>query len=180
MEYNEAAMEMIQTWQSPDEVEEALLMLARKEKIMGFGQQSTGNQTSNVIIKQWAEKLAYSVGDTVLYPVSVRCEEVMARSACSATQTSFMHPLPFHGHPDQTFYPDICYVQTHCQAAHVKEQRANNRIIRPSADYIGRSHLNGSTSATAERQRIPLFRAAGLQAHQKLAYWHTHEAARAR
>ena len=138
---NEAAMEMIQAWQSPDEAEEALLgMLARKEKIMGFGHAIyRESDPRNMIIKQWAEKLADSVGDTVLYPVSVRCEEVMWREKRLFCNADFFHASAYHfmGIPTKLFTPIFVMSRLTGWAAHVKEQRANNRIIRPSADYIG-------------------------------------------
>ena len=138
---NEAAMEMIQTWQSPDEAEEDLLgMLARKEKIMGFGHAIyRESDPRNVIIKQWAKKLADSVGDTVLYPVSVRCEEVMWREKRLFCNADFFHASAYHfmGIPTKLFTPIFVMSRLTGWAAHVKEQRANNRIIRPSADYIG-------------------------------------------
>lgn len=90
---NEAAMDMIENWKSPEEAEREMLgMLERKEKIMGFGHAIyKDNDPRNGIIKQWSEKLAKDVGDTVLYPVSVRCEEVMWREKnCSVTQTFSM------------------------------------------------------------------------------------------
>jgi citrate synthase len=66
-----------------------------KEKIMGFGHAIyKDNDPRNGIIKIWSERLAKDVGDTVLYPVSVRCEEVMVvRRNYSVTQTSSMHRL---------------------------------------------------------------------------------------
>ena len=78
---NEAAMEMIENWISPDEAEREMLgKLARKDKIMGFGHAIyKDSDPRNAIIKVWSERLAKDVGDTVLYPVSVRCEEVMWR-----------------------------------------------------------------------------------------------------
>ncbi|MEC8357286.1 MAG: 2-methylcitrate synthase [Pseudomonadota bacterium] len=138
---NEAAMEMIQAWQSPDEAEEALLgMLARNEKIMGFGHAIyRKSDPRNVIIKQWAERLADSVGDKVLYPVSVRCEEVMWREKRLFCNADFFHASAYHfmGIPTKLFTPIFVMSRLTGWAAHVKEQRANNRIIRPSADYIG-------------------------------------------
>ena len=91
---NEAAMELIQKFQTPEEAEAGLMgMLERKEKIMGFGHAIySESDPRNAIIKKWSEKLAKEVGDTVLYPVSVRCEEVMWREKklfCNAT--SSMH-----------------------------------------------------------------------------------------
>ncbi len=138
---NEAAMEMIQAWQSPDDAEQALMdMLDRKEKIMGFGH-AIYRETDprNVIIKRLAEKLADAVGDTVLYPVSVRCEEVMWREKRLFCNADFFHASAYHfmGIPTKLFTPIFVISRLTGWAAHVKEQRTNNRIIRPSADYIG-------------------------------------------
>ncbi|MSR12197.1 MAG: 2-methylcitrate synthase [Gammaproteobacteria bacterium] len=138
---NEAAMDMIQNWQSPDEAERGILgMLARKEKIMGFGHAVySESDPRNAIIKGWAEKLAASVGDTVLYPVSVRCEEVMWREKKLFCNADFFHASAYHfmGIPTKLFTPIFVMSRLTGWAAHVKEQRANNRIIRPSAEYIG-------------------------------------------
>ena len=138
---NEAAMELIENWQSPDEAELALLgMLDRKEKIMGFGHAIyRESDPRNAIIKQWAEKLATDVGDTTLYPVSVRCEEVMWREKKLFCNADFFHASAYHfmGIPTKLFTPIFVMSRVTGWAAHVKEQRANNRIIRPSADYTG-------------------------------------------
>lgn len=138
---NEAAMELIENWQSPDEAELALLgMLDRKEKIMGFGHAIyRESDPRNAIIKQWAEKLAADVGDTTLYPVSVRCEEVMWREKKLFCNADFFHASAYHfmGIPTKLFTPIFVMSRVTGWAAHVKEQRANNRIIRPSADYTG-------------------------------------------
>ena len=138
---NEAAMDMIAQWSSADEAEREIMgMLARKEKIMGFGHAIyADSDPRNVIIKQWSEKLAESVGDKVLYPVSVRCEEVMWREKKLFCNADFFHASAYHfmGIPTKLFTPIFVMSRVTGWAAHVKEQRANNRIIRPSADYTG-------------------------------------------
>ena len=138
---NEAAMEMIQKWSSPDEAEKELLgMLARKEKIMGFGHAIyRKSDPRNIIIKGWAEKLADHTGDSLLYPVSERCEEVMWREKKLFCNADFFHAPAYHfmGIPTKLFTPIFVMSRVTGWAAHVKEQRANNRIIRPSANYIG-------------------------------------------
>ena len=138
---NEATMEMIERWKSAEEAEEGLLgMLERKEKIMGFGHAIyRESDPRNVIIKVWAEKLAAEVGDTVLYPVSVRCEEVMRREKKLFPNADFFHACAYHfmGIPTKLFTPIFVISRITGWAAHVKEQRANNRIIRPSAEYNG-------------------------------------------
>ena len=138
---NEAAMDMIENWSSPDEAEKALLgMLERKEKVMGFGHAVySKSDPRNAIIKGWAEKLAAQAGDKVLYPVSVRCEEVMWREKKLFCNADFFHAPAYHflGIPTKLFTPIFVMSRVTGWAAHVKEQRADNRIIRPSADYIG-------------------------------------------
>lgn len=138
---NEAAMALIERFSSPDEAEKELLaMLERKDKIMGFGHAIyRESDPRNVIIKQWAEKLGQDVGDTVLYPVSVRCEEVMWREKKLFCNADFFHASAYHfmGIPTKLFTPIFVMSRLTGWASHVFEQRADNRIIRPSAEYIG-------------------------------------------
>ncbi len=138
---NEAAMALIQKFMTPEEAEEGLMgMLERKEKIMGFGHAIyKESDPRNAIIKQWSKKLAEEVGDTVLYPVSERCEEVMWREKKLFCNADFFHASAYHfmGIPTELFTPIFVMSRVSGWTAHVKEQRANNRIIRPSADYTG-------------------------------------------
>lgn len=138
---NEAAMAMIEKWQSPDEAEREIVgMLQRKEKIMGFGHAVYREfDPRNAVIKYWAEKLADEVGDKVLYPVSVRVEEIMWREKKLFPNADFFHASAYHfmGIPTKLFTPIFVMSRLTGWAAHVMEQRANNRIIRPSADYTG-------------------------------------------
>ncbi len=138
---NEAAMDMIEKFTSPDHAEaEMMAMLTRKDKIMGFGHAIyKDSDPRNAIIKQWSEKLAADVGDTVLYPVSVRCEEVMWREKKLFCNADFFHASAYHfmGIPTKLFTPIFVMSRLTGWAAHVMEQRADNRIIRPSAEYTG-------------------------------------------
>ncbi|ROT99618.1 2-methylcitrate synthase [Marinobacter sp. R17] len=141
---NEAAMALIQKFQTPDEAEQGLMgMLERKEKIMGFGHAVyRESDPRNAIIKKWSEKLSQEVGDEVLYPVSVRCEEVMWREKKLFCNADFFHASAYHfmGIPTELFTPIFVMSRVSGWTAHVKEQRENNRIIRPSADYTGPEH----------------------------------------
>ncbi|MDF1832814.1 MAG: 2-methylcitrate synthase [Porticoccaceae bacterium] len=138
---NEAAMDMIEGFTSPENAEEEMMgMLARKDKIMGFGHAIyADSDPRNAIIKEWAEKLGKDVGDTVLYPVSVRCEEVMWREKKLFCNADFFHASAYHfmGIPTKLFTPIFVMSRLTGWAAHVFEQRADNRIIRPSAEYTG-------------------------------------------
>lgn len=141
---NEAAMELIQRFQTADEAEAGLMgMLERKEKIMGFGHAIyKESDPRNAIIKHWSKKLADEVGDTVLYPVSERCEAVMWREKKLFCNADFFHASAYHfmGIPTELFTPIFVMSRVSGWTAHVKEQRENNRIIRPSADYTGPEH----------------------------------------
>ncbi|PNE01643.1 2-methylcitrate synthase [Alcanivorax sp. MD8A] len=138
---NEAAMDMIEKFTSADHAEQEMMgMLERKEKIMGFGHAIySTSDPRNAIIKEWSEKLAADVGDTVLYPVSVRCEEVMWREKKLFCNADFFHASAYHfmGIPTKLFTPIFVMSRLTGWAGHVMEQRADNRIIRPSADYTG-------------------------------------------
>ena len=138
---NEAAMDMIEPWQTPDEAENAIMgMLANKDKIMGFGHAIYRERDPrNDIIKKWSKLLSDEVGDTHLYAVSERCEAVMWREKKLFCNADFFHASAyrFMGIPTKLFTPIFVCSRVTGWASHVMEQRANNRIIRPSADYIG-------------------------------------------
>ncbi|AJR06172.1 2-methylcitrate synthase [Photobacterium gaetbulicola] len=141
---NEAAMAMIENWQTPDEAEAGIMqMLANKDKIMGFGHAIyRESDPRNALIKAWSEKLSVDVGDTHLYAVSERVEQVMKREKGLFCNADFFHASAYHfmGIPTKLFTPIFVMSRVTGWAAHVYEQRANNRIIRPSADYEGPEH----------------------------------------
>ncbi|MEE1993899.1 2-methylcitrate synthase [Pseudomonas syringae pv. syringae] len=138
---NEAAMEMIQRFASAEEATKGTLgMLGRKEKIMGFGHAIyKESDPRNEVIKGWSKKLADEVGDTVLFPVSEAIDKVMWEQKKLFPNADFYHASAYHfmGIPTKLFTPIFVCSRLTGWAAHVFEQRANNRIIRPSAEYIG-------------------------------------------
>lgn len=138
---NEAAMDMIGNWKTPDEAEAEIMgMLERKDKIMGFGHAIyRESDPRNAVIKEWSKKLSEQVGDTVLFPVSERVEAVMWREKKLFCNADFFHASAYNfmNIPTKLFTPIFVCSRAAGWTAHVMEQRANNRIIRPSADYTG-------------------------------------------
>jgi 2-methylcitrate synthase len=138
---NEAAMELIERFDSPAQATEGVRsMLARKDKIMGFGHAIyRTSDPRNVIIKAWAKKLADEAGDKVLYPVSEAIEKLMWDEKKLFANADFFHASTYHfmGIPTRLFTPIFVCSRVTGWTAHVMEQRSNNRIIRPSADYAG-------------------------------------------
>lgn len=138
---NEAAMDLIESMNNPEHAEQRLLdMLAKKEKIMGFGHAIySESDPRNVVIKEWSEKLSKHHGDTTLYDISVRCEAVMWREKKLFCNADFFHASTYNymGIPTKLFTPIFVCSRLTGWAAHVMEQRSDNRIIRPSAEYVG-------------------------------------------
>lgn len=138
---NEAAMAMIKDWRSPDEAEANIMsMLEKKEKIMGFGHAVYKiSDPRNELIKSWSKKLSNQVGDEHLYAVSERVEAVMKREKGLFCNADFFHASAYHfmNIPTKLFTPIFVMSRVTGWTAHVFEQRANNRIIRPSAEYTG-------------------------------------------
>jgi 2-methylcitrate synthase len=138
---NEKAMALIEQFGSPEEATEKVLgMLERKEKIMGFGHAVYRERDPrNAIIKDWSLKLANETGDHVLYNVSEAVEKVMWDEKKLFANADFFHASAYHfmGIPTKLFTPIFVMSRLTGWAAHIMEQRVNNRIIRPGAEYTG-------------------------------------------
>ena len=138
---NEAAMELIEKFDTPDAVEAQILgMLERKEVIMGFGHAIyRTSDPRNAIIKEWSDKLANENGDRTLYDISCAIADTMWNTKELFPNADFFHASAYNymGIPTKIFTPIFVMSRVTGWAAHVMEQRSNNRLIRPSADYIG-------------------------------------------
>lgn len=138
---NESAMELIQKFKTADEAEAGLMkMLEHREIIMGFGHRvyKKADPRSD-IIKPWAKKLGIAAGDHRLYPIAERIEAVMRREKNMFPNLDFYSAPAFHflGIPTAFFTPIFVIARISGWSAHIIEQRAHNRLIRPTADYIG-------------------------------------------
>ncbi len=140
---NEAAMELIARFKSAAEATAGIhAMLKRKDLIMGFGHRVyTTSDPRNNINKQMSKTLADEAGDTVLYPVSEAIEKVMWDEKKLFANADFYAATVYHfmGVPTYLFTPIFVCSRVTGWAAHVMEQRANNKLIRPAAEYTGPS-----------------------------------------
>ncbi len=138
---NEKAMELIERFKTPDEAEAGLReMLSKKELIMGFGHRVyTKSDPRSDIIKVWAKKLSAKANDSILYPVSERVEKVMWDEKKLFPNLDFYSASAYHfsSIPTPMFTPLFVFARTAGWAAHIFEQRSNNKLIRPEAEYIG-------------------------------------------
>jgi len=143
---NEAALDLILSYDSPQAAEIGLkASLAQKEKIMGFGHRvyRQGDPRSP-IIKHWAYELAKQQGELPLFAVAERIEAVMAREKGLFPNLDFYSAVAFHlcAIPKLLFTPIFVMARVTGWSAHIMEQRADNKLIRPMADYTGPAPRN--------------------------------------
>ena len=138
---NEEAMALIERFSTPAEaIREVRAMLARKEKIMGFGHAVYKKlDPRNAINKRWAKTLSAGHPEAHLYAVSDAIEGVMRDDKKLFANADFFTASMYHfmGIATELFTPLFVCARVSGWAAHVKEQRADNKLIRPGADYIG-------------------------------------------
>jgi 2-methylcitrate synthase len=138
---NEEAMELIEQYESPDAAEAGLMeLLAQKQLIMGFGHRvyKVSDPRSDVI-KEWALRLSKEAANDRPYVVSERIEAIMRREKKLFPNLDFYSASVYHflGIPTVLFTPIFVIARVAGWSAHIFEQRKNNRLIRPMADYVG-------------------------------------------
>ncbi len=138
---NEAAMELIRKFKTPEAATTGVKkMLEEKAKIMGFGHRVYKEfDPRNKVIKEWARQLGEEVKDKRFFPVSEAIEKVMWDEKKIFPNLDFYSASAYHfmGIPTELFTPIFVMSRITGWAAHIMEQRANNRLIRPAADYTG-------------------------------------------
>jgi 2-methylcitrate synthase len=138
---NEWAMMLIKRFESPDEAEAGILkMLENKELIMGFGHRVyTTSDPRSKIIKEWAKELSFESSKKHLFPIAERIEEVMWREKNLFPNLDFYSALTYYymGIHTPMFTPLFVISRITGWAAHLLEQRKNNKLIRPNSNYTG-------------------------------------------